>query len=113
MLYSVLGALAKIPDSPLDFCNFFRILILARNAIAIQMISLGCILLQGEDVKPVVGDLVAAPFSEDNSWYRARILGVVRDDVDVYFVDYGDSLLVSKKAIRKLRYSLDLISYVC
>lgn len=56
----------------------------------------------GEDVEPVVGDLVAAPFSEDDSWYRACILGVVGDGVDVYFVDYGDSLLVSKQAIRKL-----------
>lgn len=64
-------------------------------------------------MEPVVGDLVAAPFSEDSSWYRARILGVVGDDVDVYFVDYGDSLLVSKQAIRKLRYSLDLLPYVC
>lgn len=76
------------------------------------MFSLSCILLQGEDVEPVVGDLVAAPFSEDESWYRARILGVVGDDVDVYFVDYGDSLMVSKQAIRKLRYSLDLLPCV-
>lgn len=52
----------------------------------------------------MVGDIVAAPFSDDNAWYRAQIVGVLGDDVDLYFVDYGDSLVISKERIRRLRY---------
>ena len=61
----------------------------------------------------MAGDIVAAPFSEDNAWYRAQIVGVLGDEVDLYFVDYGDSLVISKERIRRLRYvgTLDFPSY--
>ena len=42
---------------------------------------------------PKAGDLVAARFSEDNEWYRARIRRNDREakKADVTFVDYGNS----------------------
>ncbi|XP_064416726.1 tudor and KH domain-containing protein [Latimeria chalumnae] len=39
-----------------------------------------------------VGDIVAAPFAHDSSWYRARVLGFLEDGlVDLYYVDFGDN----------------------
>ncbi|KAL6718827.1 hypothetical protein ACLMJK_003061 [Lecanora helva] len=42
---------------------------------------------------PKAGDLVAARFSQDNEWYRARIRRNDRDakKADVLFIDYGNS----------------------
>lgn len=37
-----------------------------------------------------VGDLVAAPFEGDHRWYRAQVAQVTDDQVDLYYVDYGD-----------------------
>lgn len=51
--------------------------------------------LKPSEVK--VGDLVAARFSTDNNWYRARIVDISYDDydedeteIDIDFVDFGD-----------------------
>ncbi|ESO89711.1 hypothetical protein LOTGIDRAFT_124728 [Lottia gigantea] len=38
-----------------------------------------------------IGDMVAAPFEHDNAWYRAKVIGIHDDKVDLYFVDFGDS----------------------
>lgn len=40
--------------------------------------------------KPRVGDTVSAKFTEDNSWYRAKIRRVSGDSVDVFYIDYGN-----------------------
>ncbi|XP_078390276.1 tudor and KH domain-containing protein [Cetorhinus maximus] len=46
----------------------------------------------GEDFTPKLGDIVAAPFQGDNSWYRARVLGFLESgNADLYYVDYGDN----------------------
>ena len=49
------------------------------------------------------GDIVAAPFEEDKTWYRARVLECVEDKVDLYYFDFGDSELVSCDSIRELK----------
>lgn len=50
------------------------------------------------------GDIVAAPFEHDTSWYRAKIIGFLEDDkVDMYFVDYGDYGAIPKTSLFKLR----------
>lgn len=57
-----------------------------------------------------VGDIVAAPFSTDKCWYRARVTSIEGEEYDpdeakvsVYFVDYGDSEQVARKDILEVR----------
>ncbi|XP_069692009.1 tudor and KH domain-containing protein homolog [Periplaneta americana] len=57
-----------------------------------------------------VDQLVAAPFSHDDKWYRARVTEVTVDDYDVeesevalYYLDYGDSDTRRKKEVCSLR----------
>ncbi|XP_064645096.1 tudor and KH domain-containing protein-like isoform X2 [Lineus longissimus] len=50
------------------------------------------------------GDIVAAPFPYDSSWYRARITKTPEgDDIDLFYVDYGDTGTVHKEKIRQIR----------
>ncbi|KAL3869617.1 hypothetical protein ACJMK2_042282 [Sinanodonta woodiana] len=48
------------------------------------------------------GDLVVALYAEDESWYRARVVSVASEqEVEVFFMDYGNSEIVSKDSLRK------------
>lgn len=53
---------------------------------------------------PKVGDVVAAQFSVDKSWYRARVRRVDRDakKVDLSYIDYGNSESVPWSSLRPL-----------
>ena len=54
-----------------------------------------------EDV--VVGNPVCAQFSEDDSWYRAAIKSVPSDfEVEVHYVDYGNSEVILLSDVRQL-----------
>ena len=59
-----------------------------------------------EHVKPVssitMGTIVAAQYSEDESWYRAKVLSVDNDSVSVLFVDYGNSEVVTMEKIQPI-----------
>lgn len=57
---------------------------------------------QLENVK--VGDLVAAPFEQDNQWYRATVNSVDQGVLDLYYVDFGDSIYLPVDQIRSLRH---------
>lgn len=46
--------------------------------------------------------MVAAPFENDPSWYRAKVMGVEGDKIDIFYVDYGDSVYIGKDKLRKL-----------
>ena len=59
-------------------------------------------------VNPVVGQSCIAMFSEDESWYRAKILGHNDQQVQVFFVDFGNSSFVDCKHV--LEISEDLSS---
>ena len=50
------------------------------------------------------GEVVAAPFEEDKTWCRARVLEQVDDQVDLYYFDFGDSEMVSMDSLRELKY---------
>ncbi|XP_074658968.1 tudor and KH domain-containing protein-like [Tubulanus polymorphus] len=50
-----------------------------------------------------VGDIVAAPFQYDDSWYRAEVKSIDDDLLDLYYVDYGDSGDINFKNVRPLR----------
>ncbi|EPS37508.1 hypothetical protein H072_8785 [Dactylellina haptotyla CBS 200.50] len=53
---------------------------------------------------PKVGDIIAAKFSEDGSFYRARVRRVDRDakKADVLYIDYGNSESVPFTSMRPL-----------
>ena len=50
-----------------------------------------------------VGEMVAAPFLDDHSYYRAQVMEIEEDKLDLYFVDYGDSEFVEKSDVYPLR----------
>ena len=53
---------------------------------------------------PKAGDIVAARFSEDGEWYRARIRRNDRDakQADVFYIDYGNSETLKWDQLRPL-----------
>lgn len=57
--------------------------------------------------RPRVGDLVSAKFTEDDSWYRAKVRRVSSEGVDVLYIDYGN---VSRRR-RKYTDAIDLILF--
>lgn len=50
-----------------------------------------------------VDDIVAAPFANDNNWYRARVIGIQGESIDLYYVDFGDSEILPKDRVKSLR----------
>ncbi|KAM6434611.1 tudor and KH domain-containing protein isoform 1-T2 [Liasis olivaceus] len=51
-----------------------------------------------------VGDIVAAFYPDDCSWYRARVLGTLDNgNLDLYFVDFGDNGEAPLEKLRLLR----------
>ncbi|XP_073493457.1 tudor and KH domain-containing protein isoform X2 [Phyllobates terribilis] len=51
-----------------------------------------------------VGDIVAAPFHVDEFWYRAEVLGFLKNgNVDLYYVDYGDNWDTAREELHPLR----------
>ncbi|XP_063438274.1 tudor and KH domain-containing protein-like isoform X1 [Mytilus trossulus] len=67
---------------------------------------------QGYDVSnPSTGDLVAAPFENDTSWYRAKVMGVEGDTLDLLYVDYGDSGYLPFNKVRRLRSEFEALPF--
>lgn len=59
---------------------------------------------EGRLVSVKIGELVAAPFENDHGWYRARVMDINKDsEIDVFYVDYGDSAYLKLDQLRKLR----------
>ncbi|MEJ1285115.1 hypothetical protein NN561_016105 [Cricetulus griseus] len=57
-----------------------------------------------KDLTVQVGDIVAARYSADGSWYRAQILATLENgNWDVYFVDWGNNGDRPLKELRALR----------
>ncbi|XP_040596612.1 tudor and KH domain-containing protein-like [Mesocricetus auratus] len=57
-----------------------------------------------EDLTVNVGDIVAARYSIDGCWYRAKILGTLENgNLDLYFVDFGDNGNCPVEDLRALR----------
>lgn len=59
---------------------------------------------------PYLGQIVAAMFSYDSKWYRAEIVGIAPNEfdprnvvLDLYFLDYGDSIYVNPKDVFEIR----------
>ena len=48
-----------------------------------------------------IGELVACKYDKEN-WHRAKIIEIINEKVDVYYVDYGDSHYVDLNRLSKL-----------
>lgn len=62
------------------------------------------------------GIVIAAPFPHDNSWYRARIVGMADSTLDLLFLDFGDMASVDTSKVKVLRlqyYRLPLQAIQC
>ncbi|XP_047233317.1 tudor and KH domain-containing protein isoform X4 [Girardinichthys multiradiatus] len=52
----------------------------------------------------VVGDIVAAPYRDQNTWNRAKVLGVMGSGLlGLYYVDFGDNGELSRDGLHPLR----------
>ncbi|XP_063433954.1 uncharacterized protein LOC134715596 isoform X2 [Mytilus trossulus] len=66
--------------------------------------------------KPEIQMPCIAKFSEDEQWYRAEIISSKGDDLEVLFVDYGNTETVLKssaKSIKKQYYSMPVQGIKC
>lgn len=59
---------------------------------------------------PYLGQIVAAMFQYDSKWYRAEIVAIVPNEydprrvaLDLYFLDFGDSIYVDPHDVYELR----------
>jgi staphylococcal nuclease domain-containing protein 1 len=61
-------------------------------------------------IPPKVGDLVSAKFSEDNTWYRARVRRNDKDtsSSEIVYVDFGNEEKVQWKELRPLPPQFDI-----
>lgn len=57
-----------------------------------------------QSLVPRSGDLVSAKFSEDNAWYRARVLrsNPAKKQAEVIFIDYGNGEMLGFDKLRPL-----------
>ncbi|XP_072027405.1 uncharacterized protein [Amphiura filiformis] len=56
-----------------------------------------------QSIMPKEGGLCAAQFSQDNGWYRAKVVGAAsHNSAKVLFVDFGNEEVVNHTAIKKL-----------
>ncbi|XP_069358776.1 uncharacterized protein [Maniola hyperantus] len=55
-------------------------------------------------MRPATGELVAALYSLDDRWYRARVItyGQADRNLEVMYIDYGNVMWVSQESIREL-----------
>ncbi|XP_045771869.1 uncharacterized protein LOC123871883 [Maniola jurtina] len=55
-------------------------------------------------LRPATGELVAALYSLDNRWYRARVVtyGPADRNFEVKYIDYGNLMWISEESIREL-----------
>ncbi|XP_040268558.1 tudor and KH domain-containing protein isoform X2 [Bufo bufo] len=59
---------------------------------------------RGAEPEIQVGDIVAALFHTDRIWYRAEVLGFLKNgNVDLYYVDYGDNWATARENLFPLR----------
>lgn len=55
-----------------------------------------------------VGDMVTSKLPYDGNWYRAEVKDIVDGDLVLYFVDFGDTEIISQGNVRTLRFNINL-----
>lgn len=60
-----------------------------------------------------VGDVFAAPFEHDSSWYRVQVTGVSSSTCELLYLDYGDYGSTDMSVLRELRCVVNCVRIVC
>uniref|UniRef100_UPI00358E7ACE tudor domain-containing protein 1-like isoform X2 n=1 Tax=Myxine glutinosa TaxID=7769 RepID=UPI00358E7ACE len=64
-------------------------------------IAVHCESLEPENFSPQEGDIVCAQYTEDDTWYRAHVLGLMQGNTAcVSYVDFGTSEILSVSRLR-------------
>ncbi|XP_065175316.1 tudor and KH domain-containing protein-like [Sycon ciliatum] len=50
-----------------------------------------------------VGDVCASTYANDGTWYRGRIMDISGDQLDIFFLDYGDSQYTTHAKLKALK----------
>lgn len=53
-------------------------------------------------ILPAAGELCVAKYSKDNKWYRARITSIREEELQVFFVDYGNSEWTRENQVKRI-----------
>ncbi|KAK3095253.1 hypothetical protein FSP39_012233 [Pinctada imbricata] len=83
----------------------FWVQILSSNSVQLdELVAQMTLFYSSEDEQNLpdtvsVGDIVAAPFDMDSSWYRAKVMGIQDSNADVLYLDYGDSTYLDKSRL--------------
>ncbi|XP_054707798.1 tudor domain-containing 6-like [Uloborus diversus] len=73
-----------------------------------------CSVAKSMSRKPVVGELICAKCSMDNSWYRGCVEEILPNDVyKILFIDYGNTEEVNKRSIQCLPTNLATYPSFC
>jgi staphylococcal nuclease domain-containing protein 1 len=84
--------------------TFFYQEVAQGNKLVELMDNLNCSELKALFNPLKIGDLVAAQFSEDKAWYRAKVRKVLEggSKYEVFYIDYGNSEVLPKSSLRVL-----------
>lgn len=93
-----------------DGCRFFCHVAGNKDIVALQQQLAASSLKDdalGHKFQPGVGGICMAKFSEDDQWYRAKVLKRQQGKVDVFFIDYGNKDVVADDRLRPLDPTLN------
>lgn len=95
--------LMTVPESHLSRISYFFIFPLDNQKFEAMMKELAIAVGVPLNHVPKTGELVAAQFSADQSWYRARVRKILPgNQVEVFYIDYGNSEELPVSSLRTL-----------
>ncbi|KAK3612057.1 hypothetical protein CHS0354_021741 [Potamilus streckersoni] len=66
---------------------------------------------EGDLIYRAPGEIVAAKFSQDGQWYRARVISVNESKVKVFYLDFGNTEKVDRKDIYEMQPQFMLLPF--
>jgi len=108
--------LLDILVTEIEDASKFYIQVLGPEQKQLEELMKNLTLLQQKDLSepynPVVGELVIAKFTEDEGWYRGKILKKTPEgEYDVFYVDYGNFETLSNSRIRQIPPEFTALPY--
>ena len=99
------GSKLEVAVTSVNPSNFSCQLLKDAEAFDVMMTNLQDAYTSAGDniASPVVNQPCASLFTEDDSWYRAKITGVKGANVDVTYIDYGNSETLPSSRLRVLK----------
>ncbi|KAL3852582.1 hypothetical protein ACJMK2_016201 [Sinanodonta woodiana] len=68
-------------------------------------------LFEGDLIYKAPGEIVAAKFSQDGQWYRARVISVSETKVKVFYLDFGNTEKVDRQDIYEMQPEFMLLPF--